>query len=35
MFRVQLPKHAYKKATQELVRIPNHLDQAFTGEPPE
>lgn len=26
----QLPKHAYKKATQEHVCIPNHLDRKFS-----
>jgi putative transposase len=25
----QLPKHAYKKATQEHVAIPNTLDRQF------
>lgn len=29
LFSCQLPKHAYKKALQEHVCIPNHLDRAF------
>lgn len=30
LFSCQLPKHAYKKALQEHVCIPNHLDRTFT-----
>lgn len=30
LFSCQQPKHAYKKATQEHVCIPNHLDREFS-----
>lgn len=34
LYSCQLPKHTYRKATQEHVCIPNHLDRQFSPDKP-